>query len=86
MELVVNAVRAASAAPSGANEPKWWVHLVGVSAISTNVSATVPISLRLGPSAAPGMRPRRNRTARHVTVHSNSSSTGNRLASEPSAC
>src|SRR5947208_1448259 len=84
-ELVASAVSAAIAEPTAANAPKWCVHLVGVSASSGKNSAVVPISRRLGPSAAPWMRPRRSNTTRQAPVHKMSSSTGNRRVMDPSA-
>jgi hypothetical protein len=82
--LVANAVNAASAPPTAAKMPKWCVCLVGVRARTTNVSAATPSSRRLGPSAAPRIRPRRNSTTAHVTRQRITMSTGSRRVSEPS--
>jgi hypothetical protein len=84
LELVASAVSAASAAPIEASAPKWWVHLVGVSAMSTSDTPAVAISRRLGPRPAPGMPPRRNSTTRQVPRHSSNRATGKRRASAPS--
>src|SRR5690606_25442029 len=78
-ELVASAVSAAIADPTAANAPKWCVHFVGVSASSRKNRAVVPIRRRDGPSAAPGMRPRRRMTTRQVATHNTMSSTGKRL-------
>ena len=84
MLLVASAVSAASAPPTAAKIPKWWDHLVGVSASATHNRAATASSRRLGPSAAPWMRPRRSSTTAQVTRHRITSSTGNRRVSEPS--
>ena len=78
-------VRTASAPPSPANTPKWWVHLVGVNTSSNKEPAMTPRSRRDGPPAAPGTRPRRSITAVTTAMHISMSRTGNRRATPPSA-
>ena len=76
--------RAASAAPMVANAPKWWVHLVGLSAMNAMEIAARPTMRRAGPIATPGTRPLRNSIAAQVMSERNMASTANRRASEPS--
>ena len=51
---------AAMAAPTAANSPKWWIHLVGVNIRKKIVAKMTPISRQAGPRATPGTRLRRN--------------------------
>ena len=75
---------AASAAPMVANAPKWWVHLVGLSAMNAIEMAAIPTMRRAGPTETPGIRPLRNRMAAQVMSDRNIASTPKRRASEPS--
>ena len=88
-DFIAAAVTAtAASAPSDparpANTPKWWVHLVGVNIIARNEMMVMPTMRRLGPSAVPGIRPLRNDIATDTASASNSVSTANRRATEPS--
>ena len=76
--------KAAMAAPTAANRPKWCTHFVGVN-ISTNIVAKMtPISRQAGPRATPGTRLRRNM----MNIEANSENAvmrnPNRLDNEPS--
>src|SRR5699024_9133870 len=75
---------AASAAPIVANAPKWWVHLVGLSAMNAMLIAASPTIRRAGPTATPGIRHLGNRIAAHVMSERNIVRTPKRRASDPS--
>ena len=78
----------AASAPSDparpANTPKWWVHLVGVNIIARNEMMVIADDASARPSAVPGIRPLRNDIATDTASASNSVSTANRRATEPS--
>jgi hypothetical protein len=77
-------VNAAIAAPTAANRPKWWTHLVGVNIRKNMVPKMTPISRHAGPRATPGIRPRRNMINNAVNRHSAVIRKPNRRDSEPS--
>ena len=67
-----------------ANTPKWCVHLVGVNIMARNEMTVMPMMRRLGPAAVPGILPLRNDIATDTASASNSVSTPNRRATDPS--
>ena len=82
--VTATAASAPSDPASPANTPKWCVHLVGVNIIARNEMMVMPMMRRLGPAAVPGILPLRNVIATDTASASNSVSTPNRRATDPS--
>ena len=76
--------RAAIAAPTAANSPKWCTHLVGVNIRKNMVAKMTPISRHAGPRATPGIRLRRNMMNIDANRHSAVIRKPNRRDIEPS--